>query len=458
MQPMAETVRSAATVAPASASSAGLMFRVLRLAMPVPSRRPNFIPLMEACFDEKHSPGTPDDVLLSAPLWEGEGVAGGVGCSIVFPSAFGNIFLGEPFKAYVTAVNGSGQNLLLNALRIEITTPSSRSYLMVDQKNQQQEQDQAFRLEAHSGMANHQIEFPLTEVGLHTLTCSATTTVEAAPLETRTHRKNFRFSVQVPLKLSILVERLLFAPAPDKAMPLDDGAPMFLVRVLVTNAMNSLLSGLHVQLKPETSGWFQVVPLAPPDAPSQADEATNEFADCEMHDVLRDTSVGLSADDTYAFTFVAQQMVERLPSNHPTVLIGKLDLSWRGTHGEQAFLCDAGMVYTPLGAGTDIEVTVEEVPPNLRVYEPFELRCRVVNHTNKSHRLYLQVRRDLVGDIVPVGVSGVAIGDLAARSFLETTLTFVALASGSLNLYGIRVVDVDTRVSYNAEAPQIEIA
>jgi Protein of unknown function (DUF974) len=137
--------------------------------------------------------------------------------------------------------------------------------------------------------------------------------------------------------------------------------------------------------------------------------------------------------------------------------IGFFSLRWHSGAGEHGQMDNVIAAFEPVSRAASIELRIDAVPQDIRVQVPFAARCIARNNTLRSVRLYLQVRRDLVGEIVPVGISGVSLGEVGPESNAECLVNLIALTRGKHSLSGVRVVDVDSRQTYNADAPLITV-
>jgi Protein of unknown function (DUF974) len=137
--------------------------------------------------------------------------------------------------------------------------------------------------------------------------------------------------------------------------------------------------------------------------------------------------------------------------------IGCFSLAWHSGSGERGRMDNVIAAFEPVLQVTDVELRVSAVPQDIYVQTPFAALCVIRNNSAKALRLYLQVRRDLVGEIVPFGISGVSLGKLAAASSTECLVTLIPLTRGQHSISGLRVVDIDTQRSFNAEPPVVSV-
>lgn len=138
-------------------------------------------------------------------------------------------------------------------------------------------------------------------------------------------------------------------------------------------------------------------------------------------------------------------------------LLGNMTVSWRSALGEVGHLENVVTVEEPPMLRSDVEVVIYAVPEQICAQRPFVARCAARNNMKRAVRLYLQVRRDLVGEIVPVGVSGVSLGEVQPGCTARCSLTMIPLVRGQHSISGVRVVDIDSNMSYKAEPPMLSV-
>lgn len=137
--------------------------------------------------------------------------------------------------------------------------------------------------------------------------------------------------------------------------------------------------------------------------------------------------------------------------------IGYFSLRWHSGAGERGEMENVIAAFEPVSKTAGIELRIAAVPQDVRMQVPFAARCIARNNSTKPVRLYLQVRRDLVGEIVPVGISGISLGEVRPDDTVECLLSLIALSRGQHSISGVRVVDIDSRQSFNAEPPVIAV-
>jgi len=383
-----------------------LTFRVMRLARPLPSRRPNLLQVAPGASGKNKA----SSVLGPLPRWEGEGAICGVGAAIVLPQTFGSIFTGETFRAFVCLYNRTQDEVTQVTTHMELHHNDAIVYQAPNRSS----------VTTFAGQANLEsvFECPLKDSGVHVLVCLAEYKMSKG--EKRTLKQYFRFNVTNPVKFSFTVTRR-------------DGQAQ-LVDLKLINATQAPLSFSDVRLEP---------------GPGYSVRSLQGEAESS---VLQGYRVGLGPGDARNYLFLATPRRDQPESKQK--LIGTPSVRWRGSGGQEGALNRIGEVLEPSNELSDLEVIIDAVPGAIFVHQPFLARCRVRNNSSSPRRLYLQVRRDLVGEVVPVGVSGKSLGEVAPQSTVHASLEFLPFTPGRHRIAGVRVVDVNSRVTYNSEPPE----
>lgn len=131
--------------------------------------------------------------------------------------------------------------------------------------------------------------------------------------------------------------------------------------------------------------------------------------------------------------------------------LGHITISWRSSLGETGHIENTVTAHVPDMKAPKVEVKIHSTPSEIRVHQPFTAHIATRNNSAQAMRLYLQVRRDMVGEIVPMGVSGVSLGEIAGGEVAECCLVLMGLVKGVHSISGVRVVDVDSKTCYKAD-------
>ncbi|CAN8064881.1 unnamed protein product [Agarophyton chilense] len=434
-------------VSPSRAGPHALTFRVMRLTVPLPTRT-NALPFTAI--------NTPSDVFENAPEWEAEGAPCGIGSLTVLPSSFGSIYAYETFRSFVSVFNRAPDTIESVGVSIMMQTASQKRIPLYESLKPQS-------LKSHKTI-NNVVSITLAELGVHVLVCTASYRDNG---QTRSLRQFFRFNVLPPLEPTVSVAPLYRRlDAVHIASPPITSANFmhYLVDLRLLNAIPMPLYAVKAVFEPKKPYCVRAL--------KRDDEQRLQTLDYMLKHGRR-AIIGAGDVTTFLFhvyrklpTLVSPNLwdeAEVQVSQHESVSdgsvkqMGKITIYWRTAVGENAQM-EQDVVLTDIqDKQPDIEVGLCAVPQDIHVHQPFVVRCAARNNTDVDKRLYLQIRRDLVGDIVPVGVSGVSLGELSPGRIVRCGITMIALVRGQHTLTGIRVVDIDSKVSYKAESPSITV-
>lgn len=434
-------------VSPARSGPHALTFRVMRLTVPLPTRT-NPLPFTAV--------NTPADVFENAPVWEAEGAPCGIGSLTVLPSSFGSIYAYETFRSFVSVFNRSQSAVESVVVNITMQTASQKRILLF-------ENHKPVPLRSRKSI-NNVVSITLSELGVHVLVCTASYRDNG---QTRSLRQFFRFNVLPPLEPTVSVVPLYHRldAIPIASPPIPSSSHLhYLVDLRLLNAIPMPLYATKAVFEPKAP--YSVRALR------RDDESRLQTLDYMLKHGRRAV---IGAGDITTFLFhvyraLPSQLSSSLwdgaevrrpqydsPTKHSMKHLGRITISWRSAAGEHATMEQEVVLTNIQEKQPEIEVGVCAVPQDIHVHQPFVVRCAARNNTETERRLYLQIRRDLVGDIVPVGVSGVSLGDVFPGQIARCGITMIALVRGQHTLSGIRVVDIDSKVSYKADSPSVTV-
>lgn len=449
--------------------SSSLILRVMRLTTPLPSARPGLGAASAEFLNptEKHA----DALLRNAPPWEGEGTACGAGSTTVLPPSFGSIYASETFRCLLAIYNNSSKNVKQITVQVEVDNEiSSLNRLIIDNRNSPREV--LVPRECYTNV----ISTHLTEPGMHILKCKATFIDESQQL--RTFRQFYRFNVLSPFEPGISVI----------PMSLKEESHEIIQYLVELRLLNATPAPIYIDTaKLHANNEYTVTPMISKASAPGGISRDKSNSMCSLSDIEGDLPdyrhASVSAGDTQSFIFyvvrhrdeideennkMKSQQGKSLISGNSRINensgstrkrreIGNFSVEWRSSLGEIGVMKNACVAYEPRRKRSDVELSIISVPRVIRSQCPFIATCCVRNNTSNSVRLYLQVRRDLVGDIVPMGVSGMALNELSPGNSLHCTLTLLPLRAGQHAISGVRVFDMTSKKSYNADPPLITV-
>lgn len=500
-----------------TARPSALTMNVMRLTAPLPAATNTipFIATRSPTSSQGESPGL-DLMLSNVPTWEGEGAPCGVGTLCVLPSSLGSIYASENFRSFVSVFNQSKEPIHNVSVSVHVQTSSQRTLPLHDTSHAPRP-----TLQPRASI-NTVVKIPLPELGVHKLLCAATYADPASSTgQIRTLQQTFSFNVLPPLEPSLSVLPLYkgLEPFPFPKIFAQHAAnfvhylvdlrilnavpvpvyvteatfvprPPFRVQALLRSApKSSAFIGASLDESPEAAS------ISPRDASmgvgdartflfhvyrslskSEADElvpapktAASSSTSRILQGSLRRTdritsrSVRNLKSPSELSSTSSSGALHRLSSKEAGQTealrqLGHLTISWRSAHGECGHLDNVVTATEPSSRQSDVDVSIYAVPKEIYAHRPFVARCAARNNMARAVRLYLQVRRDLVGDIVPVGVSGVSLGEVQPCSTARCRITLIPLVRGQHSISGVRVVDIDTNISYKANPPVLSVS
>lgn len=506
---------AAASSDPSTASSHPLALSVMRLTIPLPNRT-NAMPFIRHESSEALSPSeanVPDPLLQNIPPWEGEGAPCGVGAMSVLPASFGSIYASETFRSFISVYNQSTGPVQSVSISVQIQTSTQTTISLLDTTPSPRPM-----LDPKTSI-NNIVKIPLPDVGMHKLLCAASYRVQKSKhSQIRTYRQVFRFNVLPPLEPSLsvipLYKGLNSFPFPDAHARYITNFAHYLVDLRVLNAVPVpvyLTDATFIPCKP-----FRVRSLLRQSADDiilEEDGLGEEDAKVEA----RNVSMGVGDARNFLFhvyTSLNESRKETARGGHAAVVttasvvqleasnsgserpsqrkksitsasqasgrpaatgmsnrtipvssvettphqLGHITISWRSALGENGHLDNIVTAMAPVTRRDDVEVSIYAVPEQIHAHRPFVAKCAARNNTGRAARLYLQIRRDLVGEIVPVGVSGVSLGEVQPGCTVRCSITLIPLVRGQHTISGVRVVDIDSNKSFKADAALVSVS
>lgn len=499
------------------AGKQALILRVMRLTTPLPSLRSG-LPVSAALPVESIA-DFPDALLRAAPGWEGEGAACGVGAMTILPSSFGSIFTSETFRSIIAVYNSGLDAAAQVSVMVELETASTqRRRVLVDTRTSPLPHLAARSSTTHVVSAHlpdsgvHVLKCAATYIDptrqlkvfrqfyRFNVLAPLEPAVAVLPLPAPMPRPGR--TAQSPLHFLVELRLLNVTPAP---VYINDvvlqSRPAYVAERLAdddgeADAQPGEKDGATGHSHPmETLVFENTVPLPTRRASLGVGDTrsflflvTRRADDGDSFDTVRVAAAQLQAERASLRTAIASAREAGDPGGAQDALraralalrsaergspssqgssrggstrrrreMGALQVSWRTALGEVGRMECAAVAHEPRRRRAEVELSVVAVPAKIRAQCPFAATCSVRNNTVRPLKLYLQVRRDLVGEIVPVGVSGMQLSELPPGEKVECSLTLLPLRSGQHAISGVRVFDLVTKKAYVAEPPVVSV-
>lgn len=492
-----------------------LALSVMRLTTPLPDRTnamPFILPTQSSASQH------PDPLLRSIPAWEGEGAPCGVGALSVLPSSFGSIYASETFRSFISVFNQSTEPVQSVSISVHIQTSAQRITPLLDttQSPRPTLDPQAsinnvvkitlpelgvHKLLCAASYRDRKSRNPQIRTFRQVFRFNVLPPLEPSLSVIPLYKglESFPFSTSAPRYTSNFVHYLVdlrvlnAVPVP---VYLTDAtfipSPPFRVRSLLRDSAEAIIlkeDDIHrdtktVEGRSASMGvgdarnfLFHVYKsLAKPDEQGKTSStestavASASSPQIRPGGLRRTDRLASQSTKSIASPRIALRQGAAEHGRHRTLLgqsteaesmprqLGHMTISWRSALGEVGHLDNVVTATEPVSRSTDIEVSIYAVPEQVHAHRPFVARCAARNNTRKAARLYLQVRRDLVGEIVPVGVSGVSLGEVLPGCTARCSITLIPLVRGQHTISGVRVVDIGSNMSFKAEPPVVSVS
>ena len=338
---------------------------------------------------------------------------------LLLPDSFGDLYVGETFRAYVALINTLDEQVLHRAsLSIKIQANNSTCDLF-DSMTVGGEQDLASG-ECISRVISHLI----ADIGQHTLRVVVQYEDPKVSSSDRvTMKKLYRFNVLSPLFISTTIYDS--RQRPGNSLP---------VQLSVTNSTGQSMSVLSVDIDTANSSALNAVPIAA-DLPRGGDATPR-----------------LSPDESAAYGF---QVAVDAAEKSERVNLGRPVVEWENLFGEGGRFVDKELSFSfprqLIEAACPIKVSRAENPPAVVVGEEFDLRLTVVAAQYVPPRKYcLQFKEETAGSVlVCLRKNSYDIPELQGSMTYDITFVLCATEVGAINCNVFCLKDQLSGASYN---------
>ncbi|KAJ3236202.1 hypothetical protein HDU78_004732 [Chytriomyces hyalinus] len=391
-----------------------LSLKVMRLSRPSLSS----LSFSQALSVESNTQNILSDSLQTTPI--------SLSDSLSLPPSFGTIFLGETFSSYLCIVNESNAKVSHAAIRAELQTQTQR-FTLADTLSA------GYCTLAPSKSAEFLIHHEIKELGVHILVCSVHYATPTG--ESKSFRKFYKFQVLNPLSVKTKVHTLVESGSVAGESNTGDGTRIFL------EAQVQNVAGIPMFLETmrfEPHDLFQFVDMS-----VEFEEETGDGKSTKKQSVFSDTNL-LNDRDSRQYLFALTSKKPNDPIAKVTPTLGKLDIQWRTTLGQQGRLQTSQLSrkMNAAAGGEAVRVEVRELPKLVCVEAPFTLPCRLWNNsasdTIDATVLFVKSR---MSSVLLLGPSERAVGVVAPESYIDFSIDFFPLLSGVQKVTGLRVLD-----------------
>ncbi|KAJ3083602.1 hypothetical protein HDU99_008096 [Rhizoclosmatium hyalinum] len=342
------------------------------------------------------------------------------------PPSFGAIFLGESFDALLVVVNEDlNKTIQKPAIRAELQTQTQR-FTLADTVSNLNDSPNTTALQPLAPSKSHQflISHEIKELGIHILVCTVS---YSSPIngELKSFRKFFKFNVLNPLSVKTKVNSLA------------DGRVFLEAQVQNVSGMPMYLEKMHFEandlfVSSDMSLEFQEHPAAPKSS------------------VFSDTAV-LSDKDSRQYLYTLHPKTRNDPITKQTPQLGKLDIQWRTTLGQQGRL-QTSQLSRKITPSEPIRVELVSLKGPVIAERPFRATCRLSNYLGNDLDASIVFVKGKMSSVLLVGDSERKVGVVAGEGgFVDFEVDFFPLLSGVQKVTGMKVVDGKSGVGYDID-------
>ncbi|RLN93655.1 hypothetical protein BBJ28_00016159 [Nothophytophthora sp. Chile5] len=363
---------------------------------------------------------------------------------LILPDSFGEIFLGNTFSSYISVINPYSCELRDVGLSANIQCANDRVELHDNRyaRTGKLPPPNPVAVLAAGSSLDMVVDYPLNQVGNHVLRVGVAY-VDPVTGESKSLRKFYRFGVQNPLVIAFQQhsagntkgEALVEAQIRNVAkLPLFVDSIKFLP-LLPFTAEEVLVDAIDSDVERSASPLSSIETLLAATSGPQTLVNPQE----ELQRVFR-VSYDPASDPTLFTTQGSQNL-------------GRLHVGWKTSTGEAGSVqSQPVMRKTPGGPTTsqtgalvasgDVTVTIETLPKEVIVGQPFVATVRVANNSPRNLPLQLQFRKELMLGIVCSSASHQNLGVMDAKTSKTVNVELLPLVSGLQALGGVVCVDV----------------
>lgn len=320
---------------------------------------------------------------------------------LLLPESFGDIYIGETFSAYMSAINSTDLVLRSVTLNTRLQTPNNAQVDLPDIRADPAASEEAALTPMKEALHKDEaldmvVKHTLNLLGTHTLRVTVQY-IDPRTSEKKSTRKFYRFSVLNPVTVRC---------------KLIDQQQKYYVQCSVTNVTKSLLIINNCQLQLERP-FTDAEPLF-----------GNAVTDGRPVDLLDSLSM-LAPDECYSCAFAVDKP---LVASDAGQVIGKLQLSWTSAMGEHGII--VGDPITAIAAAQPVEIRCVQCPANVLLGDEFTAVISITNHTHHPLSLQLQCKNDEARGLFVTGTSHCNLPLIEPNNSIQHTLRLYPAAPG----------------------------
>lgn len=373
----------------------------------------------------------------------------------VIPDGFGDIYVGQPFRCYITALNTSPRTVSAVSMKAELQAEgSSEVHLLGDVRPGDSDSKQSGKPAGHTSTKSKQrlepnsytdsvIQRVLPTIGSHVLRVTVTY-LDPATFASVSFRRFYRFKVLPLLRFSCARVEL-------------PSTTMLSASFTNTTPVPIVLQRVQLEPPPADSGDVEgpasnaQVPGAPRTHPPMA------TARALLHRLDAETSTLADVSGSQRRSAhegrrrilkpgeIAQVVFERHRQKFAAETV-RINLQWSRAVGETGKWCSA-----PISLRDDrpcIELRFLGVPDRALLHVPITVECQVWNRSSEAKELQLSANprhNDLRSAILVHGLVSQSLGCVPAGAAATCKLQLLPLAVGAQSVRGLALVVTDRR-------------
>ncbi|KAL3674652.1 hypothetical protein V7S43_000592 [Phytophthora oleae] len=357
---------------------------------------------------------------------------------LILPDSFGEIFLGNTFSSYISVINPYTCELRDVGLSANIQCANDRVELHDNRyaRTGKLPPPNPVAVLAAGSSLDMVVDYPLNQVGNHVLRVGVAY-VDPVTGENKSLRKFYRFAVQNPLVITFKQHSAASQQQQGEAI----------VEAQVRN----------VSKMPLFVDSIKFLPLPP-------------FTSAEMHKQNTVKKQGehfsieelLSTNNGSQTLMYPQEELQRVfkvtydPASDPSLLttqgsqnLGRLHVGWKTSMGEAGSVQSQPVMRKIPGAGhagagqhSEVAISVDELPKEVVVGQPFLAAVSVTNNSTRTMALQLQFRKELMHGIVCSSASYQNLDVMEAKTMRTVWMEFLPVVGGLQALGGPVCVDI----------------
>eukprot|EP01095_Lingulamoeba_sp_RSL-Kostka_P001144 TRINITY_DN1161_c0_g1_i1.p1 TRINITY_DN1161_c0_g1~~TRINITY_DN1161_c0_g1_i1.p1 ORF type:complete len:419 (+),score=92.98 TRINITY_DN1161_c0_g1_i1:47-1303(+) len=331
---------------------------------------------------------------------------------LTLPTSFGNIYVGETFKSYISINNNSNIDVKDVIIKAELQASTQRYGLLENNSN--------IPLFEAGDSKDFIVSHNITESGPHILVCSANYIIKDG--EKKYFRKLFKFNVDQPFSIntnnSTLINDELFL---EILIRNQTKTNLFLEKIIFESLVGLTVEDLNINNRQ--------------DCPVQT---SDELASLIL------LKPGKSRQQIYKIIGDPQNTQNG---------VGYLHVHWNGNLGGSG-KTKSGLIEKKKNKDKYyFKLLTSNIPPKINIEVPFTITLTVINKTDKivNPRLYFNDIKMQKGGVLFLGISGKEIGRLKPKQSTFIDINLLPIKYGFTSFTGVSLIDHPQDIKFSID-------